>query len=152
MRGAAAQMMTHVRKEEVCMPKLLRAGVIGAGVFGGHHAHKFASLPGVQLTAVLDPHAERAEALAGPLRAAVFEDLDAFLGAVDVVTAVVSTPARLRESRSMRPCSSSPTEPIIATLAPNSAAATAWFALLPPEEICSAEPFTVCPGSGSLSV
>ena len=44
------------------MAGALRAGVIGAGVFGGHHARKCASLPGVELTAVLDPHAERAEA------------------------------------------------------------------------------------------
>ena len=89
--------MTHVRKEEVRMPQLLRAGVIGAGVFGGHHAHKFASLPGVELTAVLDPHAERAEALAGPLRATVSDDLDAFLESVDVVTVAspASTHARL---------------------------------------------------------
>ena len=79
------------------MPRPLRAGVIGAGVFGGHHARKCASLPGVKLTAVLDPHAERAEALAGPLRAAVFDDLGAFLDAVDIVTVAspASTHARL---------------------------------------------------------
>ena len=73
------------------MPRPLRAGVIGAGVFGGHHARKYASLPGVKLTAVLDPHEERAEALAGPTGAAVFDDLDVFLDAVDLVT--VATPA-----------------------------------------------------------
>ncbi len=73
------------------MPDALRAGVIGAGVFGGHHARKCASLPGVELTAVLDPHAERAEALAGATGAATFDDLDAFLDAVDLVT--VASPA-----------------------------------------------------------
>lgn len=73
------------------MPRPLRAGVIGAGVFGGHHARKYASLPGVKLAAVLDPHEERAEALAGPAGAAVFDDLDAFLDAVDLV--VVASPA-----------------------------------------------------------
>ncbi len=73
------------------MAQALRAGVIGAGVFGGHHARKCASLPGVELTAVLDPHAERAEALAGPTGAATFDDLDAFLDAVDLVT--VASPA-----------------------------------------------------------
>ena len=79
------------------MPHPLRAGVIGAGVFGGHHARKCSSLPGVELTAVLDPHAERAEALAGPLGAATFDDLDAFLDQVDVVTVAspASTHARL---------------------------------------------------------
>ena len=73
------------------MAGALRAGVIGAGVFGGHHARKCASLPGVELTAVLDPHAERAEALAGPTGAATFDELEAFLDVVDVVT--VASPA-----------------------------------------------------------
>ena len=73
------------------MNRVLRAGVAGAGVFGGHHARKYASLPGVALAAVLDPHEERAEALAGPLGGRIFDDLDAFLEAVDVVT--VASPA-----------------------------------------------------------
>ncbi len=73
------------------MTNVLRAGVVGAGVFGGHHARKYASLPGVNLTAVLDPHEERAEALAGPLGARVFEDVEAFLDAVDVVS--IASPA-----------------------------------------------------------
>ena len=73
------------------MAGALRAGVIGAGVFGGHHARKFASLPGVALTAVMDPHAERAEALAGPTGACTFDELEAFLDRVDLVT--VASPA-----------------------------------------------------------
>src|SRR5215469_2186718 len=73
------------------MRKVLEAGVVGAGVFGGHHARKYASLPGVKLTAVLDPHEERAEALASPLGAEVFEELEPFLDAVDLVT--VASPA-----------------------------------------------------------
>ena len=79
------------------MPRPLRAGVIGAGVFGGHHARKYASLPGMTLTAVLDPHEERAEALAGPAGAVVFDELQSFLDAVDLVTVAspASTHARL---------------------------------------------------------
>ena len=79
------------------MARPLRAGVIGAGVFGGHHARKYASLPGVVLTAVLDPHEERAEALAGATGAAVFDELGGFLDAVDVVAIAspASTHARL---------------------------------------------------------
>jgi predicted dehydrogenase len=73
------------------MKRRLRAGVVGAGVFGGHHARKYASLPGVALSAVLDPHEERAEALASPLGAQVFEELEPFLDAVDLVT--VASPA-----------------------------------------------------------
>ena len=57
----------------------LRGGVIGAGVFGGHHARKYAALPGVTLSAVLDPIAQRAAELAMPLGGRAFTDLDAFL-------------------------------------------------------------------------
>ncbi len=64
---------------------------MGAGVFGGHHARKYASLPDVTLAAVLDPHEERSEALAGPLGGSVFDELEPFLEAVDVVT--VASPA-----------------------------------------------------------
>ncbi len=65
---------------------LFRAGVIGAGVFGGHHARQYAQLDGVTLSAVLDPHPERAASLAAPLGGRAFSDLAAFLEAVDVVT------------------------------------------------------------------
>jgi predicted homoserine dehydrogenase-like protein len=34
----------------------LRAGVIGAGAFGAHHARKLSRTPGVTLTAVFDRH------------------------------------------------------------------------------------------------
>jgi predicted dehydrogenase len=69
----------------------LRGGVIGAGVFGGHHARKYAALSGVTLSAVLDPVAQRAAELAMPLGGRAFTDLAAFLDAVDVVT--VASPA-----------------------------------------------------------
>jgi predicted dehydrogenase len=69
----------------------LRGGVVGAGVFGGYHAKKYAELEGVTLAAVFDVDRSRAEALAGSLGAAAFDDMDAFLDAVDVVT--VATPA-----------------------------------------------------------
>ncbi|MBI1685372.1 Gfo/Idh/MocA family protein [Caulobacter hibisci] len=71
--------------------KTLKAGVVGAGVFGGYHAKKYAELPGVELVGVFDIDLARAQALAGPLGAAAFDDMDAFLAAVDVVT--VATPA-----------------------------------------------------------
>jgi predicted dehydrogenase len=69
----------------------LRGGVIGAGVFGAHHARKYASLAGVSLSAVLDTHPDRAAALAMPLGGRAFHDLEAFLEAVDVVT--IASPA-----------------------------------------------------------
>ena len=84
------------------MREALRAGVVGAGVFGAHHARKYASLDGVELTAVLDPHADRTRALAGPLGATAFASLDAFLDAVDLVTVAspASSHAAIASSRS----------------------------------------------------
>lgn len=69
----------------------LRGGVIGAGVFGGYHARQYARIDGVTLSAVYDPHPERAAAVAMPLAGRAFADLEAFLDAVDVVT--VASPA-----------------------------------------------------------
>lgn len=65
---------------------VLRAGVVGAGVFGGYHARKYASLAEAELVGVLDAHPERAAALAAELGVRAFDDLDAFLDAVEVVT------------------------------------------------------------------
>ncbi len=70
----------------------VRAGVIGAGVFGGHHASKYAAHPDVALVGVHDPDDERARALAGRFDVALFYDVDALIEAVDVVT--IASPAR----------------------------------------------------------
>jgi predicted dehydrogenase len=70
---------------------VLKCGVAGAGVFGGYHANQYAKLPGAELAAVYDLHLDRAEAVAGPLGGQAFDDLDAFLRAVDLVS--VTTPA-----------------------------------------------------------
>ena len=48
------------------MAESLRGGVIGAGVFGGYHARQYAKLDGVVLSAVLDPHPDRAAKVAVP--------------------------------------------------------------------------------------
>src|SRR4051812_49391288 len=52
--------------------------------------------------------------------------------------------------RSPLPRGSSPTRPINATFAPKRAAATAWFAPLPPDRTQKRLPWTVCPGVGSV--
>lgn len=70
---------------------VLKAGVVGAGVFGGYHAKKYVELDGVELVAVFDIDLARAQALAEPLGARAFDDMAAFLAAIDVVT--VATPA-----------------------------------------------------------
>ena len=69
----------------------LRAGVVGAGVFGGYHAAKWAGFEGVRLAAVADPDPERAAALAGRHGAMAIPDRAAFLGAVDIVS--IASPA-----------------------------------------------------------
>jgi predicted dehydrogenase len=73
------------------MADTLRAGVIGAGVFGGYHARQYARLEGAALSAVLDVHPDRAARLAMPLGGRAFHEIGAFLEAVDVVT--VASPA-----------------------------------------------------------
>jgi predicted dehydrogenase len=73
------------------MREPLRGGVIGAGVFGGYHARQYARLDGVVLSAVLDPHPDRAARVAVPLGGRAFHEMEEFLEAVDVVT--IASPA-----------------------------------------------------------
>ena len=73
------------------MGQILRAGVIGAGVFGGYHAGKYAALPGVTLAGVYDHHAVHAEALAAKHGGRVFESEAELIAAVDIVS--IATPA-----------------------------------------------------------
>jgi predicted dehydrogenase len=69
----------------------LRVGVVGAGVFGGHHAAKYAAMPGVRLAGVFDPHPERAQALGARHGGQAFESLEALLEACDAVS--IASPA-----------------------------------------------------------
>ncbi|HEY5290415.1 MAG TPA: Gfo/Idh/MocA family oxidoreductase [Caulobacteraceae bacterium] len=73
------------------MTSILRAGVIGAGVFGGYHAAQYARLDGVILAGVLDPHPDRAQALAESHGGHAFTDLATLLEAVDLVS--IAAPA-----------------------------------------------------------
>jgi predicted dehydrogenase len=73
------------------MKQVLRAGVIGAGVFGGYHAAKYAALPGVTLAGVYDHHPVHAEALAQRCGGQVFASEAELIAAVDVVS--IATPA-----------------------------------------------------------
>jgi len=61
-------------------------------VFGGHHAHKYVNLDGVRVAAVYDHKLHHAERLARPLQATPFDNYEAFLATVDLVT--VATPAQ----------------------------------------------------------
>jgi predicted dehydrogenase len=73
------------------MDGVLRAGVVGAGVFGGYHAAKYAGLPGIAFVGVLDLDAARAQALADQHGVGAFTDADDFFSRLDVVT--IAAPA-----------------------------------------------------------
>ena len=73
------------------MSRVLRAGVVGAGVFGGYHAQQYAALPDVDLTGLYDPDMDRAEALAERLGVRAVERLDALWDEIDVLT--IASPA-----------------------------------------------------------
>jgi len=71
--------------------KPFRAGVIGVGHLGQHHARLYASLPGAQLVGVLDHSVERAQVVADRYRARVFRTVEELLPHVDVVSVAVPT-------------------------------------------------------------
>ncbi len=69
----------------------IRAGVIGVGHLGQHHARLYASLPGAQLIGVADQSGERAQMVADRHGARVFRTVDELLPHVDVVSVAVPT-------------------------------------------------------------
>jgi len=68
-----------------------RAGVIGVGHLGQHHARLYASLPEAQLIGVTDQSIERAQTVADRHKARVFRTADELLPHVDVVSVAVPT-------------------------------------------------------------
>ena len=78
------------------MSAILRAGVVGAGVFGGHHAAQYAGRTDTTLAAVYDPHPERARALADRFGARPCADLAELLHHVDVVSIAAPAHAHAR--------------------------------------------------------
>src|SRR5689334_9371277 len=75
--------------------RLLRVGVVGAGVMGSNHARVLAGLPGVTLVGIVDPlpeHRTRATAFAGCRAFATLEEL--FDEGVDAIT--IAAPAHLQ--------------------------------------------------------
>lgn len=69
----------------------LRAGVVGAGVFGGYHAAKYAASPDADFLGVFDPVDDHAEALCAKHGGRHYTSLGALIEACDVVT--VASPA-----------------------------------------------------------
>lgn len=70
----------------------LRAGVVGAGAFGRHHARKYSEDARVHFAGVFDPDDERAQMLADTHGAQAFASLDELLSSVDIVT-IASPPS-----------------------------------------------------------
>src|SRR6478672_6928599 len=69
----------------------LRVAVIGVGYLGRHHARILATLPGVDLTAVVDINRARAEEIAAATGTRPLTDWRDLAGAVDAVTIAVPT-------------------------------------------------------------
>ena len=69
----------------------LRAGVIGVGHLGQHHARLYASIPGVTLVGVTDQSAERAQEIAGRHAAQPYRHPEDLLNDIDLVSVAVPT-------------------------------------------------------------
>ncbi len=74
---------------------MLRAGVIGVGHLGRHHARILGSVDGVTLTAVVDVNGARAQEIASACGGTAFTDVGQMLDAVDLVSIAVPTEAHL---------------------------------------------------------
>ncbi len=70
----------------------LRAGVVGVGYLGKFHAEKYASLDEVDLVAVVDTDAARAQAVAAHCKTAAGTDHRMLFDRVDCVSLAVPTP------------------------------------------------------------
>ncbi|MEG3640914.1 Gfo/Idh/MocA family protein [Magnetococcus sp. PR-3] len=81
--------MSHDIKPYAGRP--LRAGVIGVGYLGRFHAQKFNNIEGVELTAVVDSDAGRAQMVGEELDVPFYTDYRDILKDLDLVSVVVPT-------------------------------------------------------------
>lgn len=75
---------------------MIRAGVLGVGNLGQHHARVYTQIKGVQLVGVVDPDEARAKELAKKHKAEAFTRPEQLLGKVDCVSVVVPTALHLQ--------------------------------------------------------
>ncbi len=75
-----------MRAQSEQTPRMLRAGVVGIGTFGRHHAAKYARLSSVELAGVADPCAEARRVATTTHGVPAVSDWRELLGAVDVVS------------------------------------------------------------------
>ena len=73
--------------------RAIRCAVFGAGHFGRYHAQKYASLPGVELVAVVDQDEARARALAAEVGTKAATTIAEVAGAIDAASVAVPTHA-----------------------------------------------------------
>ena len=81
------------------MMKPLRAGVIGVGHLGQHHARHYATLPGVTLVGVCDAAQDRAALIADRHGVQAWSDLTELLKHVDLVSVAAPTSAHFATAR-----------------------------------------------------
>jgi len=77
----------------------LRAGVVGVGHLGQHHARLYATLDGVRLVGVVDADRARAEEIAARHGARVFESVESLAREVDVASVASPTSVHLETAR-----------------------------------------------------
>ena len=70
---------------------ILKAGVVGAGVFGGYHASKYASFDAIDFVGVYDPVSDHAQRVCDSQGGSVFKSLSDLVEACDVIS--VASPA-----------------------------------------------------------
>ena len=71
----------------------VRAAVVGVGYLGAFHAEKYATLPGVELVAVVDADRDRAAVIGARVGAPALERIESLFGRVDCASIAVPTPA-----------------------------------------------------------
>lgn len=74
------------------MSETIRAAVIGTGYLGRFHAQKYASMPGVDLVAVVDADCQRAAAVAAETGTQALAEYGPLLGRIDCASLAVPTP------------------------------------------------------------
>lgn len=75
------------------MAEPVRAAVVGVGYLGAFHAEKYASLPGVELVAVVDADAARAAEVGARVGAPGLTRVEELFGRIDCASIAVPTPA-----------------------------------------------------------
>lgn len=79
----------------------LRAAVVGVGYLGAFHAEKYASMPDVELVAVVDADPARAAVVADRCRTKALTDYRALIAQVDCVSLAVPSPLHFALAREL---------------------------------------------------